>query len=381
MRRVLRDVMVLPGGGRQEIACAAVTLDADGVVESIEPVQGPAQRVLAPPAVDLHFDVLRERRRPRATVELELERVVPLLDGELAAAGIGTVCVGARFEEEPSKGIRMADATALCALVERLAPSLSCDWLLHARVEVDEERAEEVLARALSLSSRVALVSVMDHSAERTRFADARAHRDYYAADWGLPVEAVETILERKRAAAPAAPARRETVARLAADRGLPLASHDDRTAADVRAAAALGAAIAEFPLTLDAARAARRAHMTTVLGAPNAVRGRSTSPGNLTVAEAVEAGLCDVLCSDYLPSALLQAPFSLAAGGQAPLAAAHAMVSDAPARAIGLTPAAIAVGHPLDAALIERFEGVPVAVGLWRGGRLVAARGAALAA
>lgn len=381
MRRVLRDVMVLPGGGRPELACATVTLDTDGVVEDIEPGLGCAERVLAPPAVDLHFDVLRERRRPRASVELELERVLPLLDGELAAAGIGTVCVGARFEEEPRKGVRMAEALTLCELVERLAPALSCDWLLHARVEVDEEGAEAALARALSLTSRMALVSVMDHSAERTRFADARAHRDFYAADWGLSVEEVDSILERKRDAAAGAPARRETVARLAADRGLPLASHDDRSGADVRASAALGAAIAEFPLSLDAARAARHAHMTTVLGAPNAVRGRSTSPGNLTVAQAVAAGLCDVLCSDYLPSALLQAPFSLATGGQVSLVAAHAMVSDAPARAIGLTPTAIRVGRPLDAALIERFEGVPVAVGLWRGGRLVAARGTALAA
>ena len=34
-----------------------------------------------------------------------------------------------------------------------------------------------------------------------------------------------------------------------------------------------------------------------------------------MTVAEAVCEGVCDVLCSDYLPSAILAAPFALADG------------------------------------------------------------------
>lgn len=115
---------------------------------------------------------------------------------------------------------------------------------------------------------------------------------------------------------------------------------------------------------------------MGTVLGAPNAVRGRSTSPGNLLATEAVAAGLCDALCSDYLPSALLQAPFSLAAQGYADLQTAAHLASGGPAALAGLPTPAIEVGRPLTAALVDRIGNAAIATALWRHGHLVHALG-----
>jgi len=110
--------------------------------------------------------------------------------------------------------------------------------------------------------------------------------------------------------------------------------------------------------------------------GAPNAYRGRSTSPGNVLAAAAVSAGVCDILCSDYLPAALQTAPHILARNGVAPLARTVDLVSVNPAAALGLPSPAIDVGAPLTAALQQvSTGGAPVGLALWRDGRLVFSR------
>lgn len=369
---LLHGVTLVAGDGSPPVQDAIVRLDGDGIVTAIQPGAAQGRLVLMPPAVDLHLDVIPERRRPRASVVLDLAQTVVTLDAELTAAGIGTVCIAARFEDEPAKGVHLRDALALCEVVDDLNRSLVCDWRVHARVEVTESDAPGALESALARVDSIALVSVMDHSAEHSRFASYEAHREFYAADWGLSLDDVETILARKRAGAAGAPERRAHIARLATSRGIALASHDDRAADDVRGAHALGATVAEFPLTVEAARTARALGLRTVLGAPNAVRGRSTSPGNLTVAEAVALGVCDVLCSDYLPSALLAAPFALADRGALTLAAAVAMTTTAPAEVVGVASPPIAVGRPLDAIAVARAGSSSQAVARWRDGRIV---------
>lgn len=365
------DVTVVPGDGREPLPGATVVLDDRGVVtDIIEGARTGSRRYLVPAAVDLHLDNLVERRRPRASVTLDQAGVIGALDAECAAAGIGTVCIAARCEEAPGKGVIAADAVELARVVEQLAPSLACDWRLHARVEVTDDEAVAALRGVLEHSSRVALISIMEHSFERSRFGSPEEHRAFYAADWGLPLAEVDAILAAKADGARGRDERRELVARIAADSGIVLASHDDRGPADVEAAYALGARIAEFPLTLEAARRARELGMTTVLGAPNALRGRSTAPGNLLVSDAVGAGVVDALCSDYLPLSLQGAPHALASAGVLPLGRAVDLVSTAPAAALGLPSPVIEVGRPLTAALGEVDGASHRGLALWRGGR-----------
>jgi alpha-D-ribose 1-methylphosphonate 5-triphosphate diphosphatase len=371
----LLDVLLVPGAGKPAEP-TMVRLDHEGTVVELEP-SGPGAAcslselpVLLPAPCDLHLDVVAERRRPRATVVLDLERVVLSLDAECAVAGIATLLISARCEEEPGKGVHLADAAELCATVERLAPQLMVDWWVHARVETTDEGATAALEDCLGATGRIALISVMEHSAERTRFASEREHVEFYARDWGMPVDEVEQVMVRKRRGAEHSDERRRAAASIARAAGVPLASHDDRTAQQVEAAATLGATVSEFPLTREAADAAASHGLVRVLGAPNVVRGRSTSPGNLLASEAVAEGRCDALCSDYLPSALGQAPFTLAASGTVDLGTAAQLISDAPRRALGWEATPIEVGRPLDAALIDRSTSVGRCVGLWRAGR-----------
>ena len=71
------------------------------------------------------------------------------------------------------------------------------------------------------------------------------------------------------------------------ADRGSSAvrASHDDTTAEHVAEAVACGCRIAEFPTTVEAARAARASGLSIVMGAPNLVLGASHS-GNVSAAD-----------------------------------------------------------------------------------------------
>jgi phosphonate transport system ATP-binding protein len=109
-------------GGRPVLPSATVSRDAAGRVTAIDPDPGappydPASDdmptgslLLVPAAVDLHLDNLVQRRRPRAGVTLEHAAVITALDAECTASGITTVCVAARCEHSPRKGIDIADA-------------------------------------------------------------------------------------------------------------------------------------------------------------------------------------------------------------------------------------------------------------------------------
>ena len=105
------------------------------------------------------------------------------------------------------------------------------------------------------------------------------------------------------------------------------VASHDDDTVDRVNLVADLGVTISEFPITLEAAREAKRRGMYVVAGSPNALRGTSLS-GNLSAMEAIDAGLVDILASDYYPAALPYAVYTLARKQVLPLHGAVKLVS-----------------------------------------------------
>jgi alpha-D-ribose 1-methylphosphonate 5-triphosphate diphosphatase len=375
---VIDGVTVVPGGGEPEIRDAAVVLDDSGMVVEISAGAPSDDLFLVPAAVDLHLDNLVERRRPRATVSLDHEAVITVLDAECAAAGIATVCVAARCEDSPRKRIDIADAAALAATIEKLAPYLCCDWRIHARVELTDDGAIESLLAVLAASSRVALISMIETSVARSRFSSLAETRKFYSQDWGVSEAEVEDVFRVDAVRLALVDDRRKEVATLALEQGITLASHDDRTPEHIEEAFDFGARVAEFPLTMDAARRAQELGMHVVLGAPNALRGRSTSSGNVLAADAVAAGLCDVLCSDYLPSSLQSAPHAIARDGAAPLSTAIDLISSNPSAVLGLPPVAIEVGRHLTASLrrVRRDSGgVHVGIALWRGGRLVFGR------
>jgi alpha-D-ribose 1-methylphosphonate 5-triphosphate diphosphatase len=109
-------------------------------------------------------------------------------------------------------------------------------------------------------------------------------------------------------------------------------------------------------------------------MGAPNFVRGGSHS-GNLSARESAEAGVLDILASDYVPLSMLRAAFMLMdETGWSPEDAV-ATVTRGPARAVGLTDRGeIAVGRQADLVRVSRrSDGWPIPLEVWRLGRRVA--------
>ena len=108
------------------------------------------------------------------------------------------------------------------------------------------------------------------------------------------------------------------------------------------------------------------------MMGAPNIIRGGSHS-GNIAAAELADAGLLDVLSSDYIPSSLLMAAVNL---GQrwGSIAEGMATVTSRPARATGLDDrGSLTPGKRPDLLRFAVIDGMAVVRGVWTRGVQVA--------
>jgi len=160
-------------------------------------------------------------------------------------------------------------------------------------------------------------------------------------------------------------------IAQFCQEHGVTMASHDDATVEHVEESMRFGVKVAEFPTTMDAARASHEAGLAVLMGAPNIVRGGSHS-GNISAGALAEAGLLDILSSDYVPVSLMHAAFKL--GESIALPEALALVSRNPAAALGLEDRGeIAVGKRGDLVQVRMADGVPVVRKVFREGTRVA--------
>ena len=217
------------------------------------------------------------------------------------------------------------------------------------------------------------MVSLMDHSPGIGQYGDLeqfRATRRKEGKSEAFIEERIE-LLGAQRAQW-RDPNRRALLARVAG-LGIPLASHDDRTLADIEENFEDGIRISEFPVTAAAAQAARDRGMQVIAGAPNIVRGGSHS-GNVNAADLVRAGTVDVFASDYVPAALVEAAWLAANACGIALPAAVAMITDNAARMAHLPDRGrIAPGLRADLVRVRVHEGMPVVRQVWRAGERVA--------
>jgi alpha-D-ribose 1-methylphosphonate 5-triphosphate diphosphatase len=333
---------------------------------------------LLPGLIELHTDHLESHYVPRPAVRWHAGSAVLAYDAQIAAAGITTVFDSFRVGvDEYDSSAQLGDQVApLAEAVRRAADAglLRADHLTHLRCEVPAPNVVDGLNTFIA-ARPVQLISLMDHTPGQRQFRNLEKYFLYYSGKSGRSQAEVEELArERQKVGGARAVQNRPRIVEIAKARGVTLASHDDTTAEEVALARREGAAIAEFPTTVEAAAAARAAGMATVMGAPNVVRGGSHS-GNASARELAEAGHLDILSSDYVPAALLMAAFRLAdtaaVGG---LARAIRLISRAPAEATGLHDRGeIAVGRRADMLRVATHDGEPVVRAVWREGRRVA--------
>ena len=333
--------------------------------------------LVMPGLVELHTDHLDSHYVPRPKVQWNPVAAVVSYDGQLATSGITTVLDSLRVwrEEGAPDADGQAGVLATAISAAREAGLLRADHYLHLRCEVP---MPSVVEEAKELADRpdVRLMSLMDHTPGQRQFRDELKLRDYYRGKSGGLTDAELDVMFARRVAyqqAYAEPNLRAIVA-LAHARGVPLASHDDTTAENVQDALRDRVAVAEFPTTLEAARALHEAGIGILMGAPNVVRGGSHS-GNIAAVDLAREGLLDILSSDYVPSSLLMGALQLPRHVPGiDLAAAVRTVTRRPALAVGLDDRGeIAPGLRADLIRVHVAHDVPAVRSVWREGTRVA--------
>ncbi len=330
--------------------------------------------LLIPGLIELHTDNLERHIQPRPRVDWPHGPAILAHDGELASVGITTVFDAMRVGSIPSgKGryLRYARPLASELMEMRASGALKISHYLHLRAEVCSETLEEELAE-FAPEDRVGLVSLMDHTPGQRQFRDISKLKLYVQGKNNLSDDEFDAHVENLRALRDRHGDRHERAAVDEAGRlGAILASHDDTTRPQVEVSAGHGIRLAEFPTTQEAAQACHDHDIAVMMGAPNLIRGGSHS-GNVAAAELAEAGLLDILSSDYVPSALLTGAFLLAdLWGDLPRGIGT--VTAAPARATGLGDRGrIAEGLHADLVRVARIGQMPVVRAVWCHGRRV---------
>jgi len=355
---------------------------ADGRIVEIGEGSGPEKGIdlggdyLIPGLVELHTDHLEVHFMPRPKVEWPAPSAVLAHDAQVIGSGITTVFdalrVGNDYDDEKF-GARMKKlASAIAAAKE--AGVTRAEHFLHLRCELGCGDVVEEMEPFLT-DENLKLVSVMDHTPGQRQFTDVAKWKQYYGGKKNATDAQLDaTIVRRQEIHARYAVQNRADIVRRCQLAGVALASHDDATIEHVEEAVRDGMHIAEFPTTIEAAEASHNAGLKVLMGAPNVVRGGSHS-GNVSARSLAEAGLLDVLSSDYVPNSLLMGAFALrdvkAVGG---LSGAIRLVTQNPAEAAGLGDrGAIRPGLRADLARIHLRDQHPIVREIWREGRRVA--------
>lgn len=382
----------LPG----EIAQTNVTVADGEIVEIGGPVQGEVidarGQVLAPALIDVHGDAFERQVMPRPNTYFPLEVAVVDTDKQLAANGIATAYHAITLGWEP--GLRdVSRGRDLMQTMLDLAPRLTVENHVQLRWETFAFEALDTIEWALS-SPFTPSIAFNDHTSMTMRAYDVPIQDRGFELSPDFSIASLDDDRMKKRTASKAHRAglseddyikllgdvweRRtevpDTIARVAEmgrKAGAPMLSHDDTQPQTRDYFRDHGAHVAEFPMVLDAAQSARENGDLIIFGAPNAARGGSHI-GSLGAGDMVEAGLCDVLASDYFYPAMLAAVARLDSEKRADRSSIWSLVSEGPAKAMNLKDRGqIEVGKRADLVLVDWPQGhSPAIQGTWVAGR-----------
>ncbi|MBB5047995.1 alpha-D-ribose 1-methylphosphonate 5-triphosphate diphosphatase [Rhodopseudomonas rhenobacensis] len=307
---------------------------------------------LLPGIVDIHGDAFERQMMPRPGVDFPIDIALCESDRQAIGNGITTVFHAATWSWEP--GLRSgANAERLLTAIETLRPQLAADTRFHLRHETYNLDAERTIKHWIA-AGRIDLLAFNDHTDSTVASLNTPAKRNRMVERACVSHDAFDKIVAAVVSRHHEVPGSIARLAESARAMQLKMLSHDDDSPELRQAFRDQGVAIAEFPVNEPTAVAAIEGGDFTVFGAPNVVRGGSHT-GWTKAADMIAKGLCSILASDYYYPAPLLAAFRLVADGILPLPDAWALVSSAPAKAVGLTDrGVIAEGRRADLILVD---------------------------
>ena len=316
---------------------------------------------LFPGFVDMHSDAIEKGIEPRPNTFFPVDIAVFELDKKIASCGITTMFHSLSFAEM-EVGLRSNSAAAgIIRQINGFTARLKVHTKIHARFEITDMAAVPYL-EGLIKDDLINLFSFMDHSPGQGQFRDISSYKNYYGPVYGKSDAEMDGIIDRKRRAREdGAPDAIECLVGLCKEHSISIASHDDDSREKIEWLKELGVGMTEFPVNIEAVRAAREHGISVCLGSPNVLRGESQAR-NLSAREAISWGYGDILCSDYAPMTMLHAVLALERLAILPLHKAVNMVSLNPARAVGLADrtGSLEVGKDADMLIVDPSEGFP---------------------
>jgi alpha-D-ribose 1-methylphosphonate 5-triphosphate diphosphatase len=368
--------LVTPDGVREN---ASVRVE-DGMIAEIREgiLQGnkvidAGGNYLFPGFVDMHSDAIEKGIEPRPNTFFPVDIAVYELDKKIASCGITTMYHSLSFAELEIGLRNNSTAAGIIRQINGLRNKLKVNTRIHARFEITDLGAVPFL-EGLIRDGQIELFSFMDHSPGQGQFRDIIAFKNYYGPVYAKTDSEMDTIIERKLQAKDGdSPRCIALLLDLCRTHGIAIASHDDDSREKITWLKEMNIGVAEFPVNIEAVRAARELGINVCLGSPNVVRGQSQAR-NLSAREAISWGYGDILCSDYSPMTMLHAVLTLEKLGILPLHEAIRMVSLNPARAVGIADhtGSLEVGKEADMVLVDHSDDFPRVLKTFVAGREV---------
>ena len=336
---------------------------------------------IMPGFIDIHSDYIEGILQPRPTCLMEFETGLREAEKQLLGHGVTTIYHSLSLMN--GNGANGKHSFRNKENLEKLV-SLIKDFhegyhlirhRFHARYEIDNLGIYDYLAELLHCGA-VHELSFMDHTPGQGQYRDLEVYAKSYVS-WkavACSEKSMKDILAEAKSKPVASHEMLKSLAALAREKNIPLASHDDDTLEKLSLMKnEFGVKISEFPIELEVAKKAHNEGILVVVGAPNVMLGGSHS-GNLSAIDAIKAGVADILCSDYYPASLLHSAFKLEEEGVITLPAAVRMLTLNPAKAMGIDTdyGSVEAGKKADLLVVRKIHGKPMVYKCFIDGRTV---------
>lgn len=327
---------------------------------------------LMPGFIDIHSDNIETVIQPRPQSLIDFELAMREQEKQLVNQGITTMYhslsiieVGNTNDQSVFKKGMVRTPENLKKLVGLIRTFHEGDHLIrhrfHCRYDITNTKGYDMVLDFIR-NGDVHLLSFMDHTPGQGQYRDLELFKNNVLSPEQSDAEK-EKILSQRMSRAKLTAEQMTRAADMAAQAGIPIASHDDDSIEKLDyVTQSLHAQICEFPVELSVAKEARRRGMQVVVGATNVLMGRSHS-NNLSALEAIQNGCADILVSDYFPAAILHAVFRLYEQGLLSLPEAVNMATYNPAKAVKLDDrlGSIEPGKLADLLLVSKKGSIPV--------------------
>lgn len=330
--------------------------------------------------IDIHSDNIETVVQPRPQSLMDFKMALVEIEKQLVNQGITTMYHSLSFIKNSfptnEKVVRTPDNMRKMAklIYELKDKNHLIRHRFHCRFDLRNCEGYETLLDYID-NDYVHLLSFIDHTPGQGQYRNLEIYKNNLMSYHPEKDEAeIDKMIEDRMLVPKLSNEKIENIAEKACEKKIPIASHDDDTIEKLEYVnTVLKSEISEFPVELEVAKKAKEKGMFVVLGAPNALMGKSHS-GNLSATEAIIEGLADILVSDYYPSSMLHAVFKLYYQNNIPLWQGMNMITLNPAKAVGVDEVygSVEIGKKADLLLIKTYDEKPYITKVFIDGQLV---------